>query len=187
MSSLFQPHLRGCAAEPELLPAGTFPPKWMNPRVGRPYDPRDTSGTSNHHISSDNCPPLGIFTSKTLCTTAETGSPRNPTIDEQSSKIGRVARPFDHSDAPNKVGAPLFAFFAKGGRDAACSADFDIAQIQYFKQHHTRPCQQRNDGAPTLIDRVGSSKPGPPAPFCNSIQRHRTVSPLAALCICPLA
>src|SRR5580698_2912519 len=92
MSSLFQPHLRGCAAEPELLPAGTFPPKWMNPRVGRPYDPRDTSGTSNHHISSDNCPPLGIFTSKTLCTTAETGSPRNPTIDEQSSKIANRVR-----------------------------------------------------------------------------------------------
>src|SRR5580698_11154523 len=92
MSSLFQPHLRGCAAEPELLPAGTFPPKWMNPRVGRPYDPRDTSGTSNHHISSDNCPPLGIFTSKTLCTTTETGSPRNPTIDEQSSKIATRVR-----------------------------------------------------------------------------------------------
>src|ERR1700722_9051045 len=71
---------------------------------------------------------------------------------------------FDHSDAPNKVGAPLFAFCAKGGRDAACSADFDIAQIRYFQQHHTRPCQQRKDGAPTLRDRVGSSKAGPPAP-----------------------
>ena len=45
----------------------------------------------------------------------------------------RVARPLDHSDAPNKVGAPLFAFCAKGGRDTACSADFDVAQIQYFK------------------------------------------------------
>jgi hypothetical protein len=76
---------------------------------------------------------------------------------------GRVARPFDHSDATNKVGAPLFAFCAKGGRDAACSADFDIAQIRYFQQHHTRPCQQRKDGAPTLIDRAGSSKAGPPA------------------------
>jgi hypothetical protein len=83
------------------------------------------------------------------------GSPKSPN--------GRVARPFDHSDA-NKVGAPLFAFCAKGGRDAACSADFDVAQIQYYKQHHTRPCQQHKDGAPTLIDRVGSSKPGPPAP-----------------------
>src|SRR5580692_10262997 len=40
------------------------------------------------------------------------GSPKSPN--------GRVARPFDHSDA-NKVGAPLFAFCAKGGRDAACS------------------------------------------------------------------
>ena len=35
---------------------------------------------------------------------------------------GRVAQPFDHPDATNKVGAPLFAFCAKGGRDAACSA-----------------------------------------------------------------
>ena len=26
-----------------------------------------------------------------------------------------------------KVGAPLFASFAKGGHDAACSADVDIA------------------------------------------------------------
>jgi hypothetical protein len=75
----------------------------------------------------------------------------------------RVARPFGHSDATNKVGAPLFAFCAKGGRDAACSADFDVPQIRYFKQHHTRPCQQRKDGGPTLIDRVGSSKAGPPA------------------------
>jgi hypothetical protein len=57
----------------------------------------------------------------------------------------------------------FFAFCAKGGRDAACSADFDIAQIRYYKQHHTRPCQQRNDGAPTVIDRAGSSKARPPA------------------------
>jgi hypothetical protein len=28
---------------------------------------------------------------------------------------GRVAQPFDHLDAPNKVGAPLFAFCAKVG------------------------------------------------------------------------
>jgi hypothetical protein len=41
--------------------------------------------------------------------------------------FGRVARPFDHSDAPNKMGAPLVAFCAKGGRDASCSADFDVA------------------------------------------------------------
>ena len=84
---------------------------------------------------------------------------------------GRVARPLDHSDATNKVGAPLFAFCAKGGRDAACSADFDIAQVQYYKQHHTRPCQQRKDGAPTVIDRVGSSKAGPPAQFSRELRR----------------
>ena len=71
---------------------------------------------------------------------------------------GRVAQPFDHSEATNKVGAPLFAFCAKGGRDAACSADFDVAQIRYFQQRHTRPCQQRKDGAPTLIDRCRQLK-----------------------------
>ena len=81
-----------------------------------------------------------------------------------------MAQPFDHSDAPNKMGAPLFAFCAKGGRDAACSANFDIAQVQYYKKHHTRPCQQRNDGAPTVIDRAGSSKPGPPARVGNGGQ-----------------
>src|SRR5580692_4636335 len=57
------------------------------------------------------------------------------------------------------MGAPLFAFCAKGGRDAACSADFDIAQIRYFQQHHTRPCQQRNDGAPTVPPELRSMRP----------------------------
>jgi hypothetical protein len=49
-------------------------------------------------------------------------------------------------------------FCAKGGRDTACSADFDVPQIRYYKQHHTSPCQQRKDGAPTLIDRCRQLK-----------------------------
>jgi len=76
-------------------------------------------------------------------------------------------------------GCPTLRFCAKGGRDAACSADFDVAQIQYFQQHHTRPCQQRKDGGPTLIDRVGSSKPGPPAQRnCKSARQQISLPPL---------
>lgn len=36
-----------------------------------------------------------------------------------------------------KVGAPLFAFFAKGGHDADYSADFDFARMSRHRRHLT--------------------------------------------------
>jgi len=55
------------------------------------------------------------------------------------------------------------AFFAKGGHDAARSADFDFAEISGERQHLTRP-KRRKDGAPTiLVVRTQDQKPGPAA------------------------
>lgn len=50
-----------------------------------------------------------------------------------------------------KLGAPLFALSAKGGHDAARSAAFDSGEIPWCRQHRTRPCTKRKDGAPTVL------------------------------------
>ena len=75
-----------------------------------------------------------------------------------------------------KVGAPLFAFFAKGGHDAACSADFDFAGMSRDRQHLTRPCKERQDGAPTVSEReekIEMPKAGPPADLVQTTKRVR--------------
>ena len=60
----------------------------------------------------------------------------------------RVAQARDLAGAKNIVGAPSFAHFAKGGnlehmRDR-------VAQPQNLcRQHRTRPCKKRKDGAPS--------------------------------------
>jgi hypothetical protein len=77
----------------------------------------------------------------------------------------RAGGPAFQSRTPSiKVGAPLFAHFAKGGHDAACSAGFDFQKISSDKQHRTRPCIKRKDGAPAFTFVATISKAGPPAP-----------------------
>ena len=73
----------------------------------------------------------------------------------------RVAQARDLAGAKNIVGAPSFAHFAKGGnlehmRDR-------VAQPQKLcRQHRTRPCKKRKDGAPSARWRTPtSSKDGP--------------------------
>jgi hypothetical protein len=44
-----------------------------------------------------------------------------------------------------KMGAPLFAHFAKGGNDAACSAGFDLLE-NLIAHHRTGPCNKGRSG-----------------------------------------
>src|SRR3984885_16079865 len=60
---------------------------------------------------------------------------------------------FDLARAANELGAPLFAFFAKGGYDAGRSAGFDSTEISLPNRYHARPCKERKSGAPTTRKR----------------------------------
>jgi hypothetical protein len=64
------------------------------------------------------------------------------------------AQPLIWWELPMKMGAPLFAFFAKGGHDAAGSANFDSAEISCSKQQLTRPCNDRKSWASTSLRRI---------------------------------
>jgi hypothetical protein len=99
---------------------------------------------------------LGIFTSKTLCTTAETGSPRNPTIDEQSSKIANRVRvgPADcystadtgssSSDATSSapVPRPVMTVVRYSAKPAATDSDWsperDVAAKSFHRSERSR-------------------------------------------------
>ena len=75
---------------------------------------------------------------------------------------GQLAQP-SISGSNMKVGAPLFAFFAKGGHDTARSTDFDFAGTSHRSQHLTRPCKERKSGAPTSERCTQGQTLGPPA------------------------
>jgi hypothetical protein len=69
-----------------------------------------------------------------------------------------VARPFELACSINTVGATSFAVFAKGGYRAASGVGYcrerDAAiehDEPYRKQHRTRPCKGRKDGAPSVL------------------------------------
>ena len=57
--------------------------------------------------------------------------------------------------ATNELGAPLFAFFAKGGYDAARSAGFDSGEISWRKRHRARPFGRLRAGSCKIVDTTG--------------------------------
>ena len=58
---------------------------------------------------------------------------------DKADKVIEGHPAFDLAGTTYKKGAPFFAFLAKGGHDAANSADFDSAEISWRKRHRTRP------------------------------------------------
>ena len=60
---------------------------------------------------------------------------------------GRVAQAFDLAGAKNIVGAPSFAYFAKGG-NLACATGLQ-SHKNCVGSLVTRPCKKRKDGAPS--------------------------------------
>jgi hypothetical protein len=91
-------------------------------------------------------------------------------VDLNALQTARVAQPLISWELQMKMGAPLFAFFAKGGHDAAGSADLGSTVISCYRQHLTRPCRERKTGAPTSVG-FTKSKPGPPAKFMRGRRR----------------
>jgi hypothetical protein len=65
----------------------------------------------------------------------------------------------------NEVGAPSFAFCAKGGNQEPLPDGFVARYISRIRQHRTRPCQERKDGAPSVAMMHANldGKHGPPA------------------------
>lgn len=80
------------------------------------------------------------------------GSWRSLKVDEGWSvnKDGRIGSSFLLAGGLASMGAPLFAFFANGGRDALCSAGFDFLQ-NLTAQAVSYPPLQKPQGRGTQI------------------------------------
>jgi hypothetical protein len=60
-----------------------------------------------------------------------------------------------------KVGAPLFAFFAKGGHDAACGAGFDFVENLIVQTASYPPLHKTQGRGTHSSDDIGSHRLGP--------------------------
>ena len=89
----------------------------------------------------------------------------------------RVPRP-SNARAKYKMGAPLFAFFAKGGHDAACSADFDFVEDLMVQTVSYPPLQRTQGRATHSRGSFGNQGPDHPAAgySCDtSAKRHASI------------
>jgi transposase len=62
-----------------------------------------------------------------------------------------VARPLNSLASPTKGVPRPSRGLRRAGTTAACAAGFDGTKPSCYKQHRTRPCKERKDGAPTVL------------------------------------
>jgi hypothetical protein len=81
---------------------------------------------------------------------------------------GRVAHPLNFLDSATTRGAPLFAHFAKGGHDAAGSADFDFLENLIVHTPSYPPLQKAQERGTRFTFFANDFKAGPPAQGCHN-------------------
>jgi len=78
------------------------------------------------------------------------GGPLKPFFGLSGNAQWRVAQPFDFASTGNSVGAPFFAFFAKGGNHERLHDPAYLRTDEGYYWQHLCPPLQRTKGCGTL-------------------------------------